>query len=305
MPIKFKEVSYIYSPKTPYQYQALTDITVSIPDNKIVAIIGETGSGKSTLIQHINGLLIPTKGEVLIDDFLIKANKKKIRNIKEIRKQVGLVFQFPEYQLFQETVEKDIMFGPINFGEKKDKAREIARKYTKMVGLDENYLSRSPFDLSGGQKRRVAIAGILALQGKTLILDEPTAGLDPDGEKELLKLFAQLNQKENKTIILVTHNMNHVLEIADEIIVLHDTKILTQGDPISIFKNQGLIARTGIEPPKIYDFIYHLEAAGFDTSKITARSTEQLIDQLATILKNDEIEPKKENKENREDKNES
>jgi len=301
MPIKFKEVSYIYSPKTPYQYQALTDITLTLPDQKIIAIIGETGSGKSTLVQHINGLLIPTKGEVLIDDFLIKAKKKKIKNIKGIRKQVGLVFQFPEYQLFEETIEKDIMFGPVNFGEKKAKAKEIAKKYLKMVGLDESYLNRSPFDLSGGQKRRVAIAGILALEGKTLILDEPTAGLDPDGEKELLKLFASLNLNENKTIILVTHNMNHVLEIADEVVVLHETKILTQGDPVSIFKNQGLIARTGIEPPKIYDFIYHLTAAGFDTSEINARSTEELIDQLATILKNSEIKKK----ENREDKNES
>lgn len=296
MPVKFKEVSYIYSPKTPYQYQALTDVSLDIPDKKIIAIIGETGSGKSTLVQHINGLLIPTKGEVLVDDFLIKAKKKKIKNIKAIRKQVGLVFQFPEYQLFEETIEKDIMFGPVNFGEKKVKAKEIAKKYLKMVGLDESYLNRSPFDLSGGQKRRVAIAGILALEGKTLILDEPTAGLDPDGEKELLKLFSQLNQDENKTIILVTHNMNHVLEIADEVIVLHETKILTQGDPVSIFKNQGLITRTGIEPPKIYDFIYHLTAAGFDTSNINARSVDQLIDQLAVILKKEE---------NREDKNES
>ncbi|MDQ7983309.1 MAG: energy-coupling factor transporter ATPase [Spiroplasma sp.] len=284
MPIKFKEVSYIYSPKTPYQYQALTNITVEIPDNKVVAIIGETGSGKSTLIQHINGLLIPSSGEVFVNDFLIKARKKKIKNIKEIRKQIGLVFQFPEYQLFEETVEKDVMFGPVNFGTKKDQARALARKYVKMVGLDEDYLTRSPFDLSGGQKRRVAIAGILALQGNTLILDEPTAGLDPDGEKELLKLFVNLNKAEKKSIVLVTHNMNHVLEVADEVIVLHNTKILTQGDPITIFKNQGLIARTGIEPPKIYDFIYHLQAEGFDTSKITARSTNQLIDQLAEIL---------------------
>lgn len=285
MPIKFKEVSYTYSPKTPYQYQALNKVTVDIEDHKIVAIIGETGSGKSTLIQHINGLLIPMHGEVVVNDFLIKANKKKIRDIKEIRKQIGLVFQFPEYQLFEETIEKDIMFGPVNFGETKEKAKQLAKKYIKEVGLSESYLERSPFDLSGGQKRRVAIAGILALQGHTLILDEPTAGLDPDGEKELLKLFFSLNKKANKTIILVTHNMNHVLEVADEVIVLHNTKVLTKSDPITIFKNQDLISKTGIEPPKVYHFIYQLEQAGFDTSKITARSTKELIEQLSSILK--------------------
>lgn len=284
MPIKFKEVSYTYSPKTPYQYRALKDITITIVDHKIIAIIGETGSGKSTMIQHINGLLVPMAGSVTIDDFIIKANQKKIRDIKKIRKQIGLVFQFPEYQLFEETIERDIMFGPVNFGEKKDKARELAKKYINLVGLDETYLSRSPFDLSGGQKRRVAIAGILALQGHTLILDEPTAGLDPDGEKELINLFYDLNHKENKTIILVTHNMNHVLMVADEVIVLHNTQIYKKADPITIFRDKKLIAETGIEPPKIYSFLYKLEAAGFDTSKITARSNSQLIEQLSEIL---------------------
>lgn len=285
MPIKFKEVSYTYSPKTPYQYQALNNVSVEIDDHKIVAIIGETGSGKSTLVQHINGLLIPMSGEVAINDFVIKAHKKKLRDIKKIRQQIGLVFQFPEYQLFEETIEKDIMFGPVNFGATKEDAKKLAAKYIKVVGLPESYLPRSPFDLSGGQKRRVAIAGILALQGHTLILDEPTAGLDPDGEKELLKLFYNLNKNENKTIILVTHNMNHVLEVADEVIVLHNTRVLTKADPVTIFKNQELIAETGIEPPKVYNFIYQLEKAGFDTSKLTARSTEELIEQLATLLK--------------------
>lgn len=284
MPIKFKEVSYTYSPKTPYQYQALKDITIKIVDHKIIAIIGETGSGKSTMIQHINGLLVPMAGSVTIDDFIINANQKKIRDIKKIRKQIGLVFQFPEYQLFEETIERDIMFGPVNFGEKKDKAKKLAKKYINLVGLDETYLSRSPFDLSGGQKRRVAIAGILALQGHTLILDEPTAGLDPDGEKELINLFYDLNHKENKTIILVTHNMNHVLMVADEVIVLHNTQIYKKSDPITIFRDKKLIAETGIEPPKIYSFLYKLEAAGFDTSKITARSNSQLIEQLSEIL---------------------
>lgn len=285
MSIKFKEVSYIYSPKTPYQYQALDKITVEIEEQKITAVIGETGSGKSTMIQHINGLLIPMHGEVAVLDFIIKANKKKIRNIKDIRKQIGLVFQFPEYQLFEETIEKDIMFGPVNFGEKKEVGKELAKKYISVVGLDETYLPRSPFDLSGGQKRRVAIAGILALQGHTLILDEPTAGLDPDGEKELLKLFFNLNKEDKKTIILVTHNMNHVLQVADEVIVLHEKKIIRKDSPVNIFQDQTLIKETGIEPPQIYNFLYQLKEAGFDTSKINARSTSELISQLTSILK--------------------
>jgi len=284
MSIKFKEVSYTYSPKTPYQYQALKDITVEIDEHKIVAIIGETGSGKSTLVQHINGLLIPMTGTITIDDFVIKANQKRIRKIKKIRKQIGLVFQFPEYQLFEETIERDIMFGPINFGEKKDVAKALAKKYLKIVGLDETYLSRSPFDLSGGQKRRVAIAGILALQGHTLILDEPTAGLDPVGEKELINLFHQLNHQDQKTVILVTHNMNHVLKIADQVIVLHNTQIYHKADPITIFKDQKLLNETGIEPPRIYRFLYKLAAAGFDVSQIKARSVEQLINQLGQML---------------------
>ena len=286
MSIKFKEVSYTYSPKTPYQYQALKNITVEIDEHKIVAIIGATGSGKSTMVQHINGLLSPMTGFIAINDFIIKANQKKIRDIKKIRKQIGLVFQFPEYQLFEETIERDIMFGPVNFGEKKEVARKLAKKYINVVGLDETYLSRSPFDLSGGQKRRVAIAGILALQGHTLILDEPTAGLDPDGEKELINLFYELNHKEKKTIILVTHNMNHVLMVADEVIVLHNTEIYTKADPITIFKDQKLLSQTGIEPPKIYSFLYKLQTAGFDISSINARSTTQLIEQLAKLLVN-------------------
>lgn len=285
MPIKFNEITYIYSIKTPYQYVALDKVSTEIKDGKITAIIGETGSGKSTLVQHINGLLLPTSGEVDVNGFIINSKKKKIRNIKEIRKQVGLVFQFPEYQLFEETIEKDIMFGPINFGEKKEDAKELAKKYIKTVGLNEDFLPRSPFDLSGGQKRRVAIAGILALQGHTLILDEPTAGLDPDGEKELLNLFNNLNKTEKKTIILVTHNMDHVLKIADEVIVMHKTKIIAKDNPVKVFKNQELIETLGIEPPKVYNFLYKLQAAGIDISKFTAKNSQELIEQLADYFK--------------------
>ncbi|WP_339024688.1 energy-coupling factor transporter ATPase [Spiroplasma endosymbiont of Agriotes lineatus] len=279
--IKFNNVSYIYAPKSPFQFQALKNVNVWIKDHIITAIIGSTGSGKSTLIQHINGLLIPTVGQVIVGDFLIKAKQRKVKNQKLLRKSVGLVFQFPEYQLFEETIEKDIMFGPLNFGVKKDEARLKAAKYLKLVGLGQEYLTRSPFDLSGGQKRRVAIAGILAIEGHTLILDEPTAGLDPDGEEELMKLFFKFNKQNKKRIILVTHNMDHVLQYADEVVVLKNGQLYHQSVPVSLFANVRLIKEINIEPPKIFRFLQKLKDNGFDISGINARTVEDLVTQLA------------------------
>lgn len=283
--IEFHNVGYIYAQKTPFEYEALKDINLNIKDKYITAIVGSTGSGKSTLVQHINGLLIPTSGEVHVNDFIIKAKQRKIRKQKLLRKNVGLVFQFPEYQLFEETIEKDIMFGPVNLGEKKDIAKKNARYYLKLVGLSEEYLSRSPFDLSGGQKRRVAIAGILAIKGHTLILDEPTAGLDPDGEDELIKLFNNLNKNDNRRIILVTHNMDHVLKIADEVVVLKGSTIYKQGNPFEIFSDQKLYEDTGIEPPKIFRFLNKLKLNGFNIDNIKVRDNESLIKQLALRIK--------------------
>lgn len=278
--ITFTNVSYVYSPKTPYEYISLQNINIVIKPGKITAIIGSTGSGKSTLIQHINGLLIPTTGVVNSNGFIIKKKQKIIKNIKQLRKSIGLVFQFPEYQLFEETIEKDIMFGPINLGENKEIAQKNAKKYLEMVGLPLSYLERSPFDLSGGQKRRVAIAGILAMDGNTIILDEPTAGLDPEGEKDFIKLFKRINKEQNKRIILVTHNMDHVLEIADEVIALKKGKILKVGTPFEIFKDKKLLQELLIELPKIYILIYHLKKRGFDLTNINIRNINQLAKEI-------------------------
>ena len=198
---------------------ALKGIDLSIPEGKITAIIGQTGSGKSTLVQHLNGLLIPTAGTLDICGFHIQP-LLKIKDVKQLRKEVGLVFQFPEYQLFEETIAKDIAFGPKNFGTSEEDATQLVKKVLPVVGLDENYLDRSPFDLSGGQKRRVAIAGILVLNPKVLVLDEPTAGLDPQGAQEMMTLFMNLNKKEGKTVLLVTHDMEHVMNYCDHVIVL-------------------------------------------------------------------------------------
>ena len=223
MPITFKEIEHIYSENTPFSYHALKGVNLKIKDKSFTAIIGQTGSGKSTLIQHINALLLPTSGEINVDEFIITATDKPSK-LKPLRKKAGLVFQFPEYQLFEETIEKDIIFGPMNFGVSEEEAKKIARKVLKMVGLNESYLSKSPFELSGGQKRRVAIAGILAMDPDILILDEPTAGLDPQGTNEMMSLFKKINDL-GKTIILITHDMNHVLQYCDEVVVVRSNGI--------------------------------------------------------------------------------
>ena len=210
MSITFKEVEHTYSENTPFSYHALKGVNLDIKSGSMTALIGHTGSGKSTLFQHINALLLPTNGEVKIDDFLITATDKP-SSLKPLRKKAGLVFQFPEYQLFEETILKDIIFGPRNFGLSEEEAIDVAKRTLKLVGLDESYLDKSPFDLSGGQKRRVAIAGILAMDPDILILDEPTAGLDPQGAKDMLNLFKSIN-KQGKTVIIVSHDMNQLLE---------------------------------------------------------------------------------------------
>ncbi|WP_342252536.1 energy-coupling factor transporter ATPase [Spiroplasma endosymbiont of Amphibalanus improvisus] len=283
--IKFKEVSFIYAKKTPYEFQALKDINLLIEKQKITAIIGSTGSGKSTLIQTINGLIIPTSGEVWFSDYVISAKKRKLKNIKVLRKTIGLVFQFPEYQLFEETIEKDIIFGPVNLGISKNNAKEIAKKYIDIVGLSRNYLMRSPFNLSGGQKRRVAIAGILAMEGNTLILDEPTAGLDPEGEKAFLKLFKEINEKEKRTIVLVTHNMDHVLELADEVIVLDKGQLITKTNPDELFSNKELLEKLNIELPKIYNFIHLLKNKGLDLTNKNIRTIPELSKAINQLIK--------------------
>lgn len=262
MPITFKEIEHIYSENTPFSYHALKGVNPKIKDKSFTAIIGQTGSGKSTLIQHINALLLPTSGEINVDEFIITATDKPSK-LKPLRKKAGLVFQFPEYQLFEETIEKDIIFGPMNFGVSEEEAKKIARKVLKMVGLNESYLSKSPFELSGGQKRRVAIAGILAMDPDILILDEPTAGLDPQGTNEMMSLFKKINDL-GKTIILITHDMNHVLQYCDEVVVMNHGRVEKHDSVTNIFKDSNYLNSLGIDLPIITDFILKLNNHGFN-----------------------------------------
>ena len=262
MPITFKEIEHIYSENTPFSYHALKGVNLKIKDKSFTAIIGQTGSGKSTLIQHINALLLPTSGEINVDEFIITATDKPSK-LKPLRKKAGLVFQFPEYQLFEETIEKDIIFGPINFGIDENTAKQNAKKALKAVGLDESYLERSPFDLSGGQKRRVAIAGILVMEPEILVLDEPTAGLDPQGAKEMMSLFKNLNQ-QGTTILLVTHDMNQVLEYCDEAIVMSEGQVVKSGTVQEIFSEPKYLDALSIELPILTQIIHQLNAQGFE-----------------------------------------
>ena len=273
MSITFKEVEHIYSENTPFAYHALKGVNLKITDQSFTAIIGQTGSGKSTLIQHINALLLPTSGSINIDEYLITATDKPSK-LKPLRKKAGLVFQFPEYQLFEETIEKDIIFGPMNFGVSEEEAKKIAHNVLKTVGLDESYLNKSPFDLSGGQKRRVAIAGILAMNPDILILDEPTAGLDPQGTNEMMSLFKRINES-GKTIILVTHDMNHVLQYCDEVVVMNHGKVEKHDTVTNVFKDSEYLNSLGIDLPIITNFIIKLNNQGFNLD--SSINIEQLI----------------------------
>lgn len=274
MSITFKEVEHIYSENTPFAYHALKGVNLKITDQSFTAIIGQTGSGKSTLIQHINALLLPTSGSINIDEYLITATDKPSK-LKPLRKKAGLVFQFPEYQLFEETIEKDIIFGPMNFGVSEEEAKKIAHNVLKTVGLDESYLNKSPFDLSGGQKRRVAIAGILAMNPDILILDEPTAGLDPQGTNEMMSLFKRINES-GKTIILVTHDMNHVLQYCDEVVVMNHGKVEKHDTVTNVFKDSEYLNSLGIDLPIITNFIIKLNNQGFNLDS-SINNIEQLI----------------------------
>lgn len=278
MSITFKQVEHTYNPDSPFSYAALKGIDLQITEGKVTAIIGETGSGKSTLVQHLNALLLPTGGELEIFDKKIIANQKP-KNLKALRKQVGLVFQFPEYQLFEETIEKDVSFGPKNFGASEEEALKHTKEVLHIVGLDDSYLQRSPFDLSGGQKRRVAIAGILAMDPGVLVLDEPTAGLDPQGAKDMMQLFQDMNTKYQKTVLIVTHDMEHVLDYCDEVIVVKHGKIEKQCDVKTFFENLTLLQELNINPPAVIRLREQLKANGFQISSDVLD-----IDQLALAV---------------------
>ncbi|KXZ22543.1 energy-coupling factor transporter ATPase [Bacillus nakamurai] len=260
MDIKIKDVEHRYQIKTPFERLALYDINAVIKEGSYVAVIGHTGSGKSTLLQHLNGLLRPTKGQLELGSTTLEAGKKN-KDLKALRKKVGIVFQFPEHQLFEETVLKDISFGPINFGVKKEVAERKAKEMLQLVGLPAEILDRSPFELSGGQMRRVAIAGVLAMEPEVLVLDEPTAGLDPRGRQEIMDMFYELHQRGNLTTVLVTHSMEDAARYADEMIVMHKGTIKATGSPRDLFANDEEMAEMGLDLPETIKFQRRLEAS--------------------------------------------
>ena len=260
MGIILDNVSYTYQEGTPFASVGLSDVSLTIEDGSYTAIIGHTGSGKSTILQLLNGLLVPTEGSVRVFDTLITSTSVN-KQIRQIRKQVGLVFQFAENQIFEETVLKDVAFGPQNFGVSVEEAEAIAREKLALVGIDESLFERSPFELSGGQMRRVAIAGILAMEPKILVLDEPTAGLDPIGRKELMTLFKKLHQ-DGITIVLVTHLMDDVAEFADQVYVMEKGKLVKSGKPSLVFQNVEFMERIQLGVPKITRFAQRLANRG-------------------------------------------
>lgn len=262
MSIKVNNVVYKYMPGTPFEKVALDNISLEIGSGEFIGLIGHTGSGKSTLIQQLNGLLKPTSGEIYINDMCITS---KGANLKKIRQEIGLVFQYPEHQLFEETVYKDISFGPLNLGMSEETVLNRAKRALNIVGMDfEKYKDLSPFDLSGGQKRRVAIAGVLAMEPKILILDEPTAGLDPRGRDEILGKIKELHKEYNMTIILVSHSMEDVAKLADRLIVMHEGKIVMTGKPREVFKEPQTLEKIGLGVPQVTYLVRELKRNGFD-----------------------------------------
>lgn len=278
MDIRFEQVDFTYQPNTPFEQRALFDLNLTIEHGSYTAIVGHTGSGKSTLLQHLNALVKPTKGTVTIGDRIIVPETNN-KNLKPIRKKVGIVFQFPEAQLFEETVAKDIAFGPKNFGVSEADATRLAAEMLDLVGLDASYLERSPFELSGGQMRRVAIAGVLAMEPEVLVLDEPTAGLDPQGRKEMMAMFQRLHEERGMTIILVTHLMDDVANYADHVIVLEKGKMVKSGTPQDVFQDIDWLKEKQLGVPTAASFAEKLMTKGvsFEQLPLTA-------DALADVL---------------------
>lgn len=278
MIIQVEKLSYEYAPNSLFSYHALKEVTTCIKEKTFTAIVGATGSGKSTLVQHFNALVTPTGGSLVVDGKPIVANQK-IKELKPLRRKVGLVFQFPEYQLFEETILKDVMFGPLNFGVSTEDARAIAQQSLLRVGLDSSFYERSPLELSGGQKRRVAIAGILALSPKILVLDEPTAGLDPEGSASMMSLFQNLNAS-GTTIIMITHDLNHVLNYATDVIMLDQGRVVFEGTKEKFFNETELHEDYGLVKPPLLVLRSLLKEA-----KISFDANTLDINQLAQSIK--------------------
>ncbi|QOR66799.1 energy-coupling factor ABC transporter ATP-binding protein [Cytobacillus suaedae] len=284
MDIKIEQLEHRYQPNSPFERLALYDISSTIRSGSYVGIIGHTGSGKSTILQHLNGLLKPTAGSITIGNQTIEASKK-VKDLKALRKRVGIVFQFPEHQLFEETVEKDICFGPMNFGVSEKEAKQRAKEVIGLVGLSEEYLQKSPFDLSGGQMRRVAIAGVLAMKPEVLVLDEPTAGLDPRGRQEIMELFYKLHKEQNLTTILVTHSMEDASLYADDIVVLNKGTIFLQGDPMNVFQEADRLVEIGLDVPEIVRFKLLLEQKFNTRLSPSCLTLDDLISEVQRLVK--------------------
>ena len=283
MSVIVKNLTYIYDEGMPFASKAIDDISFEIKDNDFVGLIGHTGSGKSTLIQHLNGLLKPSSGQIIVNGFNIT---DKDLNLTEIRKRVGIVFQYPEYQLFEETVEKDIAFGPGNLGLDEEEISKRVRKSMEAVGLDyETYKDKSPFDLSGGQKRRVAIAGVIAMNPEVLILDEPTAGLDPGGRDEIFNLIKKLHRDNNITIILSSHSMDDMAKLAQTIIVMNHGKIEFMGTPREVFASHAARLREiGLDVPQVLELATKLRNKGFDI-RPDVLTVEEIKDEILKVMR--------------------
>lgn len=284
MSIKIEHLNYIYSPGTAYEKKALKDICLEIPDGEFVGIIGHTGSGKSTLIQHLNGLIKATDGKLFYNGENIYEQGYNMRNL---RNEVGLVFQYPEHQLFEIDVLTDVCFGPKNQGLSPEECKERALEALKLVGLKEKYYHSSPFELSGGQKRRVAIAGVLAMRPKVLVLDEPTAGLDPKGRDDILDQVAYLHEQTDMTVILVSHSMEDIARYADRIIVMNHGEVMYNDKPKSVFAHYRELEKVGLAAPQVTYIMHDLKQNGFDV-RLDVTTVEEAADEIMKVLEKKE-----------------